>query len=208
MCCRWSWGLIANHNLTLRSMRKWAGSSSSRAPEAPRITTRPPRTWRKSTSPCTLTQTSDSFRTTTTPVPDSSNWETDNIGPKVLRAVTGNNTDTFAKIKALHTLWWWFAFRIQKDEEKKQPKSTNLHRGDSLSEQYSLLKLHFVHMHFVYFVLFKHNLRSLFALFKTLFIYVIKHLSRIIFLFMWILFTCSFHCLIKCFYMFSDTLKV
>lgn len=155
----------------LRSMRKWAGSSSTRAPEAPRITTRPPRTWRKSTSQCTLTQTSDSFRTTTTPVPDSSNWETDTIGPTVLRAVTGNNRRLCKNTSAAHAL---MVICIQ--DTKGWRNSTNLHWGDSLSEQYSLLKLYFVHMHLVYFVLFKHNLRS-FSLFKTLFIYVIKHLS-------------------------------
>lgn len=75
MCCRWRWGIITDHSLWFLSMRKWPGSS--RALQSPKIITRPLHTWRKSTSLCMLTPTSDNHRTTTTPVPDSSPSEPD-----------------------------------------------------------------------------------------------------------------------------------
>lgn len=63
------WSIVTDHHLLSLSMRKWPGSS--RVQESPKITTRLPHIWRKSTSLCMLTPTSDNHRTTTTPVPDS-----------------------------------------------------------------------------------------------------------------------------------------
>ena len=97
ICCRRRRrrSLIKHHNPLFQSTRKWPGSS--RAPESPKITTRAPHTWRKSTSPCMLTPTSDNHRTTTTPVPGSSPSEPDvTSGIKIMvqQTRTGNDTSS------------------------------------------------------------------------------------------------------------------
>lgn len=122
MCCRWGGGIFKDHNLLFLSMRKWPGSS--RVPEFPKITMRPLHTWRKTTSLCTQTQTSDNHRTTTTPVPGSSPSGPD-MTSSIELMVRGNTHRKWHRLCCKNTkrvLHWWRTF-VQETKQISELRS-------------------------------------------------------------------------------------